>query len=101
MLNAEKKNNAGAKPFFDVIMIFKIMILQRYYGFGDVKVEYQIIDRQSLKKFLGLELDDKVPDEKTAWLFRENLTKSGIIKLLLKQFIKFLEDNNLVFNKKN
>jgi len=97
LLNTEKKNNAGAKPF-DVVMMFKIMILQRYYGLGDSQVEYQIIDRLSFKKFLGLESGDKVPDEKTVWLFRENLTKSGVIELLFKQFIKILEDNNLIFN---
>ena len=74
LLNTEKKNNAGAKPF-DIVMMFKIMILQRYYGLGDTQVEYQIIDRLSFKKFLGLESGDKVPDEKTVWLFRENLIK--------------------------
>ena len=59
------------------------MILLRYYGLGDKQVEYQIIDRSSFKKFLGLESGDKVPDEKTVWLFRENLTKAGVIELLL------------------
>jgi len=66
LLNTEKKNNAGAKPF-DVILMFKIMILQRYYGLGDSQVEYQIIDRLSFKKFLGLESGDKVPDESASW----------------------------------
>jgi hypothetical protein len=42
MLNHNKKNNAGAKPF-DVVMMFKIMILQRYYGLRDSQIEYQII----------------------------------------------------------
>ncbi|MDD2344781.1 MAG: IS5 family transposase [Bacteroidales bacterium] len=97
LLNTEKKNNAGAKPF-DVVMMFKIMILQRYYGLGDKQVEFQIIDRLSFKKFLGLESGDKVPDEKTVWLFRENLTNSGVIELLFCQFIEFLEDKSLIFN---
>jgi transposase, IS5 family len=97
LLNTEKKNNAGAKPF-DVVMMFKIMILQRYYGLGDKQVEFQIIDRLSFKKFSGLEPGDKVPDEKTVWLFRENLTKSGVVELLFSQFIQFLEDKNLIFN---
>ena len=97
LLNTEKKNNAGAKPY-DVVMMFKIMILQRYYGLGDTQVEYQIIDRTSFKKFLGLESGDKVPDEKTVWLFRENLTKGGVVELLFSQFITFLEDKNLIFN---
>ena len=97
LLNTEKKNNAGAKPY-DVVMMFKIMILQRYYGLGDTQVEYQIIDRISFKKFLGLQSGDKVPDEKTVWAFRENLTKSGVVELLFSQFIQFLEDKSLIFN---
>jgi len=97
LLNTEKKNNAGAKPY-DVVIMFKIMILQRYYGLGDKQVEFQIIDRLSFKKFLGLESGDKVPDEKTVCLFRENLTNSGVVELLFSQFIQFLEDKNLIFN---
>ena len=97
LLNIEKKNNAGAKPY-DVVMMFKIMILQRYYGLGDKQVEFQIIDRLSFKKLLGIESGDKVPDEKTVWLFRENLTKSGGVELLFSQFIQFLEDKKLIFN---
>jgi hypothetical protein len=60
LLNRDKKNNAGAKPF-DLVMMFKIIILQRYYGLGDTQIEYQILDRLSFKKFLGLESGDKVP----------------------------------------
>ncbi|MBK5192461.1 MAG: IS5/IS1182 family transposase, partial [Flavobacteriaceae bacterium] len=37
LLNATKKNNAGAKPF-DVVLMFEILILQRYYGLGDKQV---------------------------------------------------------------
>lgn len=97
LLNTQKKNNAGAKPF-DVVMMFKILILQRYYGLGDTQVEYQIIDRISFKKFLGLETGDKVPDEKTIWAFRENLTTTGTVEMLFSQFIQFLAKKNLLFN---
>ncbi len=40
LLNQNKKNNVGAKPY-DIVMIFKIMILQRFYGLGDTQIEYQ------------------------------------------------------------
>jgi transposase, IS5 family len=76
LINKNKKNNAGAKPF-DFVLMFKIVILQRYYGLGDKEVEYQIVDRISFKNFLNLETGDKIPDEKTIWLFRENLRKIG------------------------
>jgi len=97
LLNADKKSNAGAKPY-DVVLMFKIMILQRYYGLGDTQIEYQILDRLSFKKFLGLESGDKVPDEKTVWLFRENMTNSGLVEDVFKQFTEFLESKNLIMN---
>ena len=97
LLNKNKKNNAGAKPF-DVVTMFKILILQRYYGLGDKQVEYQIIDRSSFKMFLGLDTGDKVPDEKTVWAFRENLTKAGLIEKLFSQFVSYLETKEMIFN---
>lgn len=97
LLNQNKKNNAGAKPY-DIVMMFKILILQRYYGLGDTQIEYQILDRLSFKKFLGLESGDKVPDEKTVWLFRENVTKSGLIEEVFELFTKFLENKGLIIN---
>jgi len=97
LLNQNKKSNAGAKPY-DVIMMFKIMILQRYYGLGDTQIEYQIHDRLSFKKFLGLESGDKVPDEKTVWAFRENLTNNGLVEELFVQFVKYLESKELIMN---
>jgi len=97
LLNKSKKNNAGAKPF-DVVMLFKIMILQRYYGLGDTQIEYQIIDRLSFKRFLGLESGDKVPDEKTVWLFREKMTTRGLIEDVFTVFNNYLEAKGLIMN---
>jgi len=96
-LNVNKKSNAGCKPY-DVVMMFKIIILQRYYGLGDEQIEYQILDRMSFKHFLGLESGDKVPDEKTVWLFRENLTKTGLSEGLFELFHSYLEQNGMILN---
>lgn len=95
--NTNKKNNAGAKPF-DVVLMFKILILQRYYGLGDKQIEYQIIDRISFKNFLGLEAGDKIPDEKTVWAFRESVTNAGLADALFYQFKNYLESKELIFN---
>jgi transposase len=97
LLNTDKKNNAGAKPY-DYVMMFKIMILQRYFGLGDKQIEFQIVDRMSFKQFLGLETGDKVPDEKTVWLFREKLTESELIPLLFELFVDFLAEKELILN---
>lgn len=97
LLNTNKKNNAGAKPY-DLVMMFKIMILQRYYGLGDTQIEYQILDRLSFKKFLGLESGDKVPDEKTVWAFRERITNEGLVETIFFQFTDILENQGLIMN---
>jgi len=97
LVSVNKKNNAGAKPF-DVLMMFKILILQRYYGLSDKQIEYQILDRQSFKTFLGLSSGDKIPDEKTVWLFRENFTNKGLVETMFEQFHQYLEDKSLIIN---
>ncbi len=74
------------------------MILQRYYGLGDTQIEYQILDRLSFKKFLGLESSDKVPDEKTVWAFREKLTNEGLVEDIFLQFTNYLESKGLIMN---
>jgi len=53
MLNCNKKSNAGCKPY-DVVMMFKIILLKRFYNLSDEQAEYQINDRLSFKDFLGL-----------------------------------------------
>ena len=57
----ERKSNAGRRPF-DVVMMFKILILQSLYNLSDDEMEYQIMDRLSFMRFLDMALDSRVPD---------------------------------------
>jgi len=86
----------GGRPAYDYVMMFKILILQRYYHISDEQVEYQILDRLSFMRFLGLNLCDNVPDCNTVWLFRENLTTSGTIKRLFALFNRQMERKGLM-----
>lgn len=85
----ERLTNAGAKRY-DPVLMFKILVLQRLYGLSDRDAEYQIIDRTSFKNFLGLSSGDRVPDEKTIWLFREELTKKKLVDKLFKRFHEYI-----------
>ncbi len=51
----------GGRPPYDEIMMFKILVLQRLYNLSDDQTEYQINDRMSFMRFLGLDLSNKVP----------------------------------------
>ena len=85
----ERKSNAGRPPF-DVVLMFKIMVLQSLYNLADDAVEYQILDRLSFMRLLGLSLGDRVPDAKTIWLFREQLTEAGLVEALFGRFDAYL-----------
>lgn len=93
--NKDKTNNAGAKPYSPLLM-FKILILQRYYNLSDNQIEYQILDRLSFGRFLGITLNDRVPDEKTVWDFKERMTKLELEKQLFDTFHSKLEENGLI-----
>lgn len=76
----------GGRPPYDPVMMFKIMVLQALYGLSDDQAEFQIQDRLSFMRFLGLGLGDKVPDAKTIWLFREHLTQARAMENLFARF---------------
>lgn len=94
-LKKEAKGPGGCRPY-DYVMMFKILILQRYYQLSDDKTEFSILDRLSFMRFLGITISDNVPDAKTIWHFREQLTKAGVIELLFKEFLERLEKKGLV-----
>jgi IS5 family transposase len=94
----ERKNNAGRKPF-DAVMMFKVLVLQSLYNLSDDAMEYQIRDRLSFMRFLGLTLGDRVPDAKTIWLFREELGKAGLVKRLFKRYDRYLREHGFIARK--
>ena len=47
-----RKSNAGRKPM-DVIVMFKMLVLQQLYNISDEELEYLVNDRLSFMRFLG------------------------------------------------
>jgi IS5 family transposase len=72
--------------------MFKVLVLQALYTLSDDQTEYQLKDRLSFLRFVGLALEDRVPDAKTLWLFREQLTRAGAIERLFARFDAGLRD---------
>src|SRR3954463_14397051 len=86
----EKKRNAGRKPI-DVLVMFRMLVLQSLYNLSDEQVEYQVRDRLSFTRCLRLGIEDRIPDGTTLWLFREALAKAGLIEKLFERFGQHLE----------
>jgi IS5 family transposase len=93
-----RKSSAGRKPY-DVVLMFKILVLQSMYNLSDDAVEYQICDRLSFMRFLNLSLGARVPDAKTVWLFREQLGKAGLVQSLFAQFDEHLRAHGFAAQK--
>lgn len=93
-----RKNSKGrgGRPPYDEVLMFKVLILQRLYQLSDDQIEYQINDRLSFQRFLGLTLSSKVPDAKTIWLFREQLVQADLMESLFGLFWNELESRGLI-----
>ena len=94
----ERKSNAGAKPY-DVVLMFKALIIQSLYNLSDDELEYQILDRLTFMRFLGLGPGERVPDAKTIWLFREQLKEAGLVAELFKMFDRHLQASGFAARK--
>lgn len=90
-----KRSNAGRKQL-DVVFMFKILMLQRLYNLSDEQMEFQINDRLSFCRFLGLPLGGSAPDYTTIWKFRDALAQAGAVKGLFDLFTRQLEAKGLV-----
>ena len=82
----------GGRPPYDPVMMFKVLVLQSLYNLSDDESEFMIRDRLSFMRFLGLGVNDPVPDATTIWLFREHLTEARAMDKRFTLFDKLLTD---------
>ena len=77
-----KTQNATGNPAYDALMMFKILLLQTWYGLSDYEVEERIND--------SLLLDMGLPalDHSTICRFRAELIRLGIMDKLLRELNK-------------
>jgi len=66
------------RPSHPPLMMFKALLLQQWYGLSDPGLEEAICDRWSFQRFLGLSLQDRVPDETRICRFRNRLAQAGL-----------------------
>lgn len=69
----------GGRPPYPTVVMVKLLLLQQLYNLSDDALEYQVLDRTSFQRFLGLEHSRRVPDAKTIWVWRERLKAQDLI----------------------
>lgn len=94
----ENEKPGKGRPSYDVVMMMKVLFIQRLYNLSDEQVEFQITDRLSFRRFLGIPFSDSVPDCKTVWVFRELLNKDGEdrSKVIFELFLTKLNTDGLI-----
>ena len=96
----QKENyTKGGRPPIDVIIKFKASILRRIYNLSYDQIEYQINDRLSFMRFLGLGLEDRVLDSRTLWDFENTLAEAEVMEELFCMFDAMLESEGLITHK--
>ena len=78
------------------LALFKMSLLQHCYGLSDPQCEELVIDRLSWRRFVGLGLQDAVPDETTLVRFRQRLREHGLHEKLLALVNRQLQTRGLI-----
>ncbi len=69
----------GGRPRYDVVLMFKILVLRELYALSDEQVEFQVVDWLLFQHFLGIE--HAVPDYTAVRRFRERLEGEAMTDL--------------------
>ena len=71
------------RPPCPPLALFKMSLPQHGYGLSDPQCEELVTDRLSWRRFVGLGLQEAVPDETTLVRFRQRLREHGLHEKLL------------------
>ena len=95
----QKGNSATGRPSYDGLVLFKMSLLQTWYGLSDYEVEDRVNDSISFSRFVGISLDDPVPDHSVLSRFRTEMTQKGVYEKLFKAMNKQLEKHKIIVKK--
>lgn len=87
------------RPSYPVLVMFKGLLLQQWYGLSDAELEEALNDRLSFRRFVGLGLDEATPDHTTLCRFRNDLVTAGLGEKLFAEMTRQLEQLGLVLKR--
>lgn len=91
-----KGKSATGKPSYDGLLLFKMCLLQSWYGLSDYEVEDRVNDSLSFSYFCGMTIEQVAPDHSTLSRFRTALTKTKTFEKLFTSINKQLEAHNII-----
>ena len=91
--------SVSGRPSYSGLLLFKMTLLQTWYGLSDYEVEEKVNDSLSFMKFVGLSLEDEVPDHSVLSRFRTELTQKDAYEKLMLGINGQLEDKGVLLKK--
>jgi transposase, IS5 family len=95
LLNKQYDRKMG-RPAIPPLMLFKMLLLERWYGLSDVKVVEEVHDRRSFERFIGQEVRQYHVDDSTLVRFRERIRDGKIEEQLFELINEQLDRKNIV-----
>jgi IS5 family transposase len=92
----KRGKSVTGKPSYDGLLLFKMCLLQTWYGLSDYEVEDRVNDSISFGYFCGLTIEQSSPDHSTLSRFRTCLTKTGTFEILFKEINRQLEQHKII-----
>ena len=89
-------SSARGEASYPPLMMFKVLLLQRWYELSDPAMEEALYDRLSFRRFAGLALEDDTPDHSTIFRFRDALTRHGLMVPLMAELTRQLDGKGAI-----
>jgi transposase, IS5 family len=89
----------AGRPAYEPLLMFKALLLQSLYGLSDAELEDAVQDRLSFRRFVGLSLDEAVPDHSTFCRFRNMLIEATLLDVLFGELDKQLDAAGMILRR--
>jgi IS5 family transposase len=89
----------GGRPRKPISWMVKALFLQSLFNLSNPQLEDQLIDRLSFQRFVGINLDNDIPDFTTFWRFKEAIIEQGLGDVIFDQLTAQLEQKGLMLKK--
>ncbi len=92
------RKSGGRRPY-PLLLLFRMHLLQVWFGLSDAGCEFQVKDRLSFRKFLGLSIEANVPDATTLENFRHDF--EPVAEQVLAKLDVFFKEKGLLLKEGN
>ena len=95
LVSGLRSGEVGRPPYPPLSML-KALYLQRLYNLSDPGLEEALLDRLSFRRFCGLSLEARTPDETTICRFRQAAAEAGAMQACFGEIGRQLEAKGLL-----